>query len=397
LSLQTISIDEIKEADLENLIEMSVAEGKAIDYKLDLYGNSDADKKEFLADASSLANAIGGHIVIGMKEEQGIPTELIGLPNINTDQEIGRMENLLRDGLAPRIPRVSIRAIPLNSKGNNVYAIVIRIPNSWLSPHRVIIKNSNRFYSRNSNGKYELDVVELRQAFLATARVKQEIEDFRARRLGEILSNDVPVPLDDIPKLILHIVPVNILPVSGIYGPTMLSNLNESLPYTLQPMNFTISRLNYDGVFVVNNHRNPPYASWHLQIFRNGAVEYVDAYALDTSRNSDIHASHMEMTFIEALEKCLAVQKQMDVSSPLLIMGSLLGVAGRTIRSEQQSYRRRQVYPIDKDNLVLPDILIESLDVEPHTVLRPMFDIIWNAAGWSKSQNYDEEGNWTAN
>jgi hypothetical protein len=27
--------------------------------------------------------------------------------------------------------------------------------------------------------------------------------------------------------------------------------------------------------------------------------------------------------------------------------------------------------------------------------LRPLFDAVWNAAGWERSFNYDEKGKWT--
>jgi hypothetical protein len=29
------------------------------------------------------------------------------------------------------------------------------------------------------------------------------------------------------------------------------------------------------------------------------------------------------------------------------------------------------------------------------TLLRPVFDAVWNAAGWERSFNYDENGKWT--
>lgn len=61
----------------------------------------------------------------------------------------------------PRIPGISMRAVPLKGKR---FVIVIRIPKSWASPH-MITKGSSKFYSRNSAGKYPLDVFEIRTAF----------------------------------------------------------------------------------------------------------------------------------------------------------------------------------------------------------------------------------------
>ncbi|MFD2270088.1 helix-turn-helix domain-containing protein [Undibacterium arcticum] len=56
--------------DLAELIVGQVPEGLRIDYKRDLYGNSDADKREVLKDISGFANAFGGHLIVGMEEQK---------------------------------------------------------------------------------------------------------------------------------------------------------------------------------------------------------------------------------------------------------------------------------------------------------------------------------------
>jgi hypothetical protein len=50
---------------------------------------------------------------------------------------------------------------------------------------------------------------------------------------------------------------------------------------------------------------------------------------------------------------------------------------------------------IDRDMLLLPDVLIETYTPDMPTLLRPLFDAVWNAAGWERSINYDEKGKWT--
>jgi hypothetical protein len=50
-------LDAIGGTDLQALVDNQVREIKTIDYKVALPGNSDADKKEFLYDVSSLADA----------------------------------------------------------------------------------------------------------------------------------------------------------------------------------------------------------------------------------------------------------------------------------------------------------------------------------------------------
>ena len=79
MALARTDVESITEADLLELRENEVGEGLLYDYKLELYGSSDADKKEFLKDVSSFANTAGGHILIGIAEEQGLPTDIVGV------------------------------------------------------------------------------------------------------------------------------------------------------------------------------------------------------------------------------------------------------------------------------------------------------------------------------
>ena len=112
MSLSNKPLEAICEDDLQALIENQVAEGKMIEYKESLPGASTNDKKEFLADVSSFANASGGHLVFGMKEAGGLPKELCGLQLTDVDDAILRLENLMRDGLEPRILGAAPKPVP---------------------------------------------------------------------------------------------------------------------------------------------------------------------------------------------------------------------------------------------------------------------------------------------
>jgi predicted HTH transcriptional regulator len=78
----------IAEDDVLALIANAVSEGRTIDYKRELPGNGDGDKKEFLADVSSFANTSGGDLVFGIDEVEGLPTRITGFQSANADLEI---------------------------------------------------------------------------------------------------------------------------------------------------------------------------------------------------------------------------------------------------------------------------------------------------------------------
>jgi hypothetical protein len=62
MALEHLTVEEITQEHLNDLLDSGVPESRNLDYKRDLYGRKDEDKKELLADISALANTDGGHI-----------------------------------------------------------------------------------------------------------------------------------------------------------------------------------------------------------------------------------------------------------------------------------------------------------------------------------------------
>jgi len=54
-----------------------------------------------------------------------------------------------------------------------------------------------------------------------------------------------------------------------------------------------------------------------------------------------------------------------------------------------------ELFTIDRDILLLPEVLVDEFSAETPQVLRPAFDALWQACGFERSQNYDASGNWT--
>ena len=172
-------IENITEKDLEELRDNAVSEGLLYDYKLHVYGGTDSDKKEFLKDVSSFANTAGGHILIGVKEDQGLPLDFPGI-TADLDKEKLRLESLLRDRIEPRILGVRIEPVNLN---NGRRALVIRIPKSWYPPHAVLHNKSRQIFARNSAGVHEASVEEMRAMFTTGASLFDQAQQFQRNRM----------------------------------------------------------------------------------------------------------------------------------------------------------------------------------------------------------------------
>jgi len=387
----TKNVNEITEDDLQELIDDSVSENITLEYKQSLPGNSDADKKEFLADISSFSNASGGNLVYGITEdrEKGIPKKLEGLIVENTDKEITRLENMIRDGIKPRISGIVIQPIKvLKSK----VALFIRIPRSWNSPHRVIFKGHDKFYTRNNTGKYPMDVTELKIAFDLSETITERIRRFRKDRISKIFTNTIPVPFYDNAKIALHLIPFVSLNSAKRYE----LNKITSYPGKLPPINhngFT-NRHNLDGFLTYSRDEEGKTYSY-VQLFNNGIIEAVEGKYLDPHQNDEqliIYGAAYENKLIESLSIYLSVLKELNIELPIFIFLTLVGVRGYFMFVGEKRFNVQGNSGIDRDILLLPEVIIENYHTAPEDILKPCFDAIWNACGFPKSPNYDDGG-----
>ncbi|MGL4334605.1 MAG: AlbA family DNA-binding domain-containing protein, partial [Lactococcus garvieae] len=240
------SIELLEESDIQALLDNEIPEGKTIDYKEALHSNSDNDKKEFLYDISSFANASGGHLIFGIKENGGVPTDIYGLDISDADDVILKLENSIRDGIVPRIPGIAARAISLS---NNRFIIVFRIPRSFSQPHMTAFKNASKFYSRNSAGKYQLDVGELKTAFTLSQNATDRIRSFRHQRLEIISSGETPITMNSGAKIVLHVIPIDAFAPAHNFDVVSLQQQNPS------PLSGTgwDCKYNFDGFLCFQN------------------------------------------------------------------------------------------------------------------------------------------------
>ena len=80
MPIDRLDFDNVEEADLDELFTTQVPEGLRIEYKREPYGKSPDDKREALKDISCFANASGGHLIIGIEEQNGLPTAILTFP-----------------------------------------------------------------------------------------------------------------------------------------------------------------------------------------------------------------------------------------------------------------------------------------------------------------------------
>ena len=395
-----LPLDQVDAARLEALRVGGVREGRQLEYKEALPGNGDDDKREFLADVTSFANAAGGDLIFGLREQrdaEGRPTgeidAVVGLPGLNLDAEQLRLEALIRGGIAPRMPPVTFHEV---RREPDSPCLLLRIPRSWAGLHMVTFKNLSRFFSRASGGKYQLDVHEIRTGFVAAETAYDRLRRFRAERVTRVVALETPTPVGAGPKLIFHALPISPFEEAWARFLSMKEHKEHEVVGFLRPIGGTPRtwRFNLDG-HILHTLRDDLSRQCYTQLFRDGGIEVVSGGVLarDEQRGG-FHASGMEREVISGFSRYEEFWRAVGVTPPLLVGLALSGVNGwKVLRGP---YGLGDVDgAFDRDVVMPPEIVMLDLATPADIVLRPLFDFIWNGGGWPASPNYPD-GRWVA-
>jgi hypothetical protein len=387
-------LGEITGADLQRLVEDHVQENRQLEYKRELPGTGDGEKREFARDVVSFANSAGGHIIFGIAESNGVPTELAPISEAKIDDAKLRLESIIRTSIEPAIQGLKIDSVKVASG----HALVIEIPRGLFGLH--MIKNRDAFITRTSAGKSELDVNEIRAAFVGAEAAVRRLSEFRADRTTNILDGNALWPLCSGRVGVIHLLPLASF-ASGYRCEI------DKIPQEVAPILYPMGRRpsTYVPKFTFDGYVNQ--MSWdsdrralpgYSHLFRNGAIENVNAGFLDFfySPETDVTGDAadlywLEIQIMDCAERMLKIMELLEVPGPYYLLVALLNVRGVRVASAEGG-RFRVVRTIDQENLILPEVLLENADISIESEMRSSFDMIWNACGWKRSFSYDERG-----
>jgi len=389
--------DQIDRPDLERLVTDQVHEGRMLDFKRDIALSNDEHRRELARDVSSFANAAGGDLIFGVEEAKdengknlGYPEKVVGVECPNFDDTKLRIESIIRENIDPRIHGIDIRKIDGFERGP---VIVVRIPRSWNAPHMVSYKSQTHFYSRNSSGKHPLDVREIKAAFLEGTEQAARVRRFRDERLGRIVAGETPVPFaaENGAILVMHLVPITLGHDTEL-DLVSLSKNPASMPPP-RPGTGWNGRFNLDGFVTFSGPNEGPQRSY-LQAFRGGAFEAVVALPYGKTQPPALNAIGAEKAVADTGTTCIGLMRQFGIDAPVAIAVAVLGARGAQINRAEWVEPGDGPHPIDRDPIILPDVLVEEAQPGLRVLLRPMFDALWQSSGWERSFGYDSDGCW---
>ena len=168
-------------------------ENEFIDYKenfavLECSDKAQKKKKqdEFRHDVCSFANANGGYLIFGIKEDAGVPKDILGVAIDNIDRfELDRRNELF--GIMPIVPSVDFSFIHLK---NERYVVIIKILKGSHKPY-IYVENEGvfKFFIRRGNRKQAMSYMEISSNFLHSSLLTDEIKKFRKEKCWCIEKN----------------------------------------------------------------------------------------------------------------------------------------------------------------------------------------------------------------
>ncbi|MEP7247901.1 MAG: ATP-binding protein [Gammaproteobacteria bacterium] len=161
-SLFGAQLDQLTDLHIRSLVANSVAEAFDLDFKQELYRNTDADRRSLAGDVAAMANTAGGVLILGLQEdEQAVAKDAPGVDLSDAEQQ--RMRQIVASLVAP-MPMFDIITVPdVGSTTHGYY--VIAIPRSPSAPHAVLVNDGLRYPKRNGSTTRYLSEPEVAAAY----------------------------------------------------------------------------------------------------------------------------------------------------------------------------------------------------------------------------------------
>lgn len=225
--------------------------------------------------------------------------------------------------------------------------------------------------------------------------LSKRIRDFHLERISSIYADEFPIPMSGGAKIMLHLIPISAFESSYQVD---LGLASENY-FKLAP-NLTGYRYNLDGLLVFHSIQSGQMASY-IQLYRSGNVELVDNSILNSSTDGNlvIPSLSFESEILKSVPRILQFQEQLGIEPPIMLFLTLVGVKGYVMgmpsRVAFSIPTSQLIHEIDRDILDIPEIVIENYSLDKlSSLLKPLFDTVWNASGRAESIYYDESGNW---
>src|SRR6266568_890518 len=181
----------VQHADLMALISNQVPEAFDLDFKSEMYGPTDKDRRDAATDVAALANTAGGLLVLGIEEDdQARATAAPGLELSEADER--RIRQIVGSQVVPMPVLDVLRVEDPDRPGYGL--VLIAVPRSPLAPHAVVVNDGLRYPRRNGATTRYLSEPEVadayRERFAAPRRQADRASEVETDALGRLATTE---------------------------------------------------------------------------------------------------------------------------------------------------------------------------------------------------------------
>lgn len=215
--------------------------------------------------------------------------------------------------------------------------------------------------------------------------VEKQIQSFINHRLHTIKNFKTPIECTSGAKVVIHLVPTNILDKDEI---TLDMNLVGKRPQLLPLLSYSgyDYRYNFDG-YVTHYHSNNQTS--YVQVFRNGCLEILDDGVFSSSEKR-ILPTRFEANLIQKLPTYVSFLQEHNIGGPYQVFITFINIEGYSLFIPNSFFS--ESHKINRDEFTLPTVQF-NMKEEVSQKLKKTFDVLWNAGGYSASINY-QNGSW---
>lgn len=381
-------LSDLQLEDFQRLVNDRVQEYDTVEYKRDMYGNSDADKREMLKDITSMANHRGGYLLIGIDEnEEGIPTDIVG---IEAGSHVERITSCCLDNVDKRIVGLDVRDVPLS---NGRVVIIISIPESINAPHIITHTGLNQFWKRHGRQKDKMTIDEIGEVFDKRLSNLNRLDRFLFTRKAEILED-----IGEQTFMIISAAP------PYLRNETIFNNRDENLrnlisqPPRLQQVNRGIScGRPYPNINGLRADNRTPYSrmdipvEMYIELFAIGYIEFGVLIEKDDSLGIVIRSGVEPPLIVDFIGFVQSVYEQYLPFSPLAISFSILNAKGIWLATSHHTEREsREKW--QRQHLELEKFYVDNISEERKLLTKAICDRLWQCFHRETCNLFDDAG-----
>lgn len=320
-------------------------ESQVLDFKAKPPSKDDNGIRSLLMDVAGFANARGGRIVYGIKEDgQGRADKLVDVVE-GADALSLWMQTQLLGKVFPRVNGLVVQ--PVHTSQGTV--IVVDVPSQYGGPYQASLAEWQRFTIRAGTRNVDMSYQQLFDSFALRSSVETRMDLWMKERTKHLASTSGGA-----------IATIHVVPRSSFHGadrPDLSVLRNHIVRISGSILN---NRFNYSGMVGSRSGMGSVAARPYIQFFRNGMVEvswevsspkdYVSLMSMDTT-----------IKLFDILPQVAIALGVAGVEGPGFVALSYVNTAAKTLYYEHSEGYFTDTQPIDENILVMGPVPYEAL------------------------------------